>query len=161
MLLARSTWHPFLPHLFTAFGHGVARAEQGDEGFGPSLVHLPGALIGLACWVAGMNGYQGGKDPRTHCVFRAGVGRVVGGHSGIAQALCATRTHNFANGKPRAVHGKGAPNVKCLRYFFIASGQAAVAQGNAGKTLWHFSHHAKTNERSPILTKKGDVLDIH
>jgi hypothetical protein len=75
--------------------------------------------------------------------------------------LRATRAHNFANGKPGAVHGKGAPDVKCSWNLFFASGQATIAQGNACKTFWHFGHHAKANEGAPVLAKQGNVFDIN
>ena len=70
-----------LPHPLAAFGHWVARAEQGDEGFSPSFVHVPRSLIGFSGWIAGVNGHQGWKHPSAYFVAAVRVGCIVSGHS--------------------------------------------------------------------------------
>ncbi len=78
-----SARNSFLPHPLAALGHWVARAEQGDEGFGPSFVHVPRTFIGLSGGIAGVNGHLGWKHPSAYFEAAVGVGCIVSGHSFI------------------------------------------------------------------------------
>ena len=50
--------------------------------------------------------------------------------------------------------------MKCCWNFFLACGQATIAEGNAIKSLGHFSHHAQANQGPPILAEEGDTAEV-
>ena len=129
---------PLLHIRIAAPGYRIAVAKGGQEGFLPTLKHLPGVAVGLAGGVVGVHRYQSGKGPGAGFVFLARKGRIIGAHFIGAQLAEGAGVYDPCDGEPRAVQGEVLPYFERWRRFLVAGGQHAVADHDGPKPVGIF-----------------------
>ena len=160
MGLVGGAGYMLLENSFTAAGDRVAAAEQGQKGLVPLLEHRPGLGVVGELRVLRRGGHEGGEQSRADLEAARREGRVVGGYCLITQGRGATCLDDAANREPGAEAGKGAPDQKGLGNRVSPGGQPAIAQYRTGKALRAVGQHAQADQRAPVLTKQGGVLQL-